>query len=95
MMVEEPYNARIVALANNLIANKYAYVYIISASNKLILHIKNNENYNDLDDDDKYNIMLYLQQYYKALTMIHWFSYYNILIYLKNYNNLSKKLYII
>ena len=71
MMVEEPYNARIVALANNLIANNYAYVYIISASNKLILHIKNNENYNDLDDDDKYNIMLYLQQYYKALAMIH------------------------
>ena len=71
MMVEEPYNARIVALANNLIANKYAYVYINSASNKLILHIKNNENYNDLDDDDKYNIMLYLQQYYKALAMIH------------------------
>ena len=71
MMVEEPYNARIVALANNLIANKYAYVYINSASNKLILYIKNNENYNDLDDDDKYNIMLYLQQYYKALAMIH------------------------
>ena len=71
MMVEEPYNARIVALANNLIANKYAYVYINSASNKLIVYIKNNENYNDLDDDDKYNIMLYLQQYYKALAMIH------------------------
>lgn len=71
MMVEEPYNARIVALANNLIANKYAYVYINSASNKLIVYIKNNENYNDLDDDDKYNIMLYLQQYYKALNMTH------------------------
>ena len=71
MMVEEPYNARIVALANNLIANKYAYVYINSASNKLILYIKNNENYNDLDDDDKYNIMLYLQQYYKALNRKH------------------------
>lgn len=71
MMVEEPYNERIVALANNLIANKYAYVYINSASNKLIVYIKNNENYNDLDDDDKYNIMLYLQQYYKALAMIH------------------------
>ena len=71
MMVEEPYYARIVALANNLIANKHAYVYTISASNKLIVYIKNNENYNDLDDDDKYNIMLYLQQHYKALNRKH------------------------
>ena len=73
MMVEEPYNARIVALANNLIANKYVYVYVNvnTISNKLIVYIKNNENYNDLDDDDKYNIMLYLQQHYKALAMIH------------------------
>ena len=47
MMVEEPYYTRIVALANNLIANKHAYVYTISASNKLIVYIKNNENYND------------------------------------------------
>ena len=71
MMVEEPYSARIVALANNLIANKYAYVYISNASNKLIVYIKNNENYNDLDDDDKYNIMIYLHQYYKALNRKH------------------------
>ena len=67
MMNDEPYSARIIALANNLIANNYAYVYVNTISNKLILHIKNNENYNDLDDDDKYNIMIYLQQHYNTL----------------------------
>ena len=44
MMNDEPYSARIIALANNLIANNYAYVYVNTISNKLILHIKNNEN---------------------------------------------------
>lgn len=71
MMNGEPYYTRIIALANNLIANNYVYVNVNTISNKLIVYIKNNENYNDLDDDDKYNIMLYLQQYYKALNMIH------------------------
>ena len=71
MMNEEPYSARIIALANNLIANNYVYVYVNTISNKLILHIKNNENYNDLDDDDKYNIMIYLQQNYNILNRKH------------------------
>lgn len=71
MMNEEPYSAHIIALANNLIANNYVYVYVNTISNKLILHIKNNENYNDLDDDDKYNIMIYLQQHYNILNRKH------------------------
>ena len=58
------YNAHIIALATNLIANKYVYVNVNKQSNKVILYIKNNENYNELNDDDKYNIMLYLQSYY-------------------------------
>ena len=71
MMNDEPYSARIIALANNLIANNYVYVNVNIISNKLILHIKNNENYNDLDDDDKYNIMIYLQQNYNILSSKH------------------------
>ena len=71
MMNDEPYSAHIIALANNLIANNYVYVNVNTISNKLILHIKNNENYNDLDDYDKYNIMIYLQQHYNILNRKH------------------------
>ena len=71
MMNDEPYSAHIIALANNLIANNYVYVNVNTISNKLILHIKNNENYNDLDDYDKYNIRIYLQQHYNILNRKH------------------------
>ena len=66
-MEDNLYAARIVALANKLIANNYTYVRVNTISNKVVLHIKNNEYYNDLDDDDKYNIMIYLQQHYNTL----------------------------
>ena len=71
MMNEDIYKAHIVALANNLIVNKYAYVKVNTISNKVVLYIKNNENYNDLDDDDKYNIIIYLQQHYNILNRKH------------------------
>jgi hypothetical protein len=58
------YSSHITILANKLIANNYAYVSFNDVSNKYILHIKNNENYNELSDDDKYNVLLYLQHYY-------------------------------
>ena len=48
-----------------LIATTFTMVNTIS--NKVVLHIKNNEDYNDLNDDDKYNIMIYLQQHYNTL----------------------------
>ena len=67
MMNETNYEARIVALATKLIANKYVYVNVNKQSNKVILYIKNNENYNELNDDDKYNVMLYLERYYVNL----------------------------
>ena len=67
MMDETLYKARIVALATNLIAHSYVYVTINKQSNKVVLYIKNNENYNDLNDDDKYNVLLYLQRYYNLL----------------------------
>jgi hypothetical protein len=67
MMDETIYKARIAALATNLIANKYVYVCINKQSNKVVLYIKNNENYNELNDDDKYNVMLYLERYYVNL----------------------------
>jgi hypothetical protein len=67
MMDETLYKAHIADLATNLIANKYVYVYVNKQSNKIILNIKNNENYNELNDDDKYNVMLYLQSYYNNL----------------------------
>ena len=66
-MEDNLYASRIVALANKLIANNYTYVRVNTISNKVVLHIKNNEYYNDLDDDDKYNIMIYLQQHYNTL----------------------------
>jgi hypothetical protein len=64
MMDETLYNARIADLATNLIAHKYVQFTINKQSNKVVLYIKNNENYNELNDDDKYNVMLYLQRYY-------------------------------
>jgi hypothetical protein len=67
MMDETLYNAHIVALATNLIAHSYVYVTINKESNKVVLYIKNNENYNELNDDDKYNVMLYLERYYVNL----------------------------
>ena len=67
MMEDNLYASCIIALANKLIANNYTYVRVNTISNKLVLHIKNNENYNDLNDDDKYNIMIYLQQHYNTL----------------------------
>jgi hypothetical protein len=67
MMDETLYKAHIATLATNLIANKYVYVTVNKQSNKIILNIKNNENYNELNDDDKYNVMLYLQSYYNNL----------------------------
>ena len=66
-MEDNLYAARIIALANKLIANNYTYVRVNTISNKVVLHIKNNEDYNDLNDDDKYNIMIYLQQHYNTL----------------------------
>ena len=66
-MEDNLYASRIVALANKLIANNYTYVRVNTISNKVVLHIKNNEYYNDLDEDDKYNIMIYLQQHYNTL----------------------------
>ena len=66
-MEDNLYAARIIALANKLIANNYTYVRVNTISNKVVLHIKNNEAYNDLEDDDKYNIMIYLQQHYNTL----------------------------
>lgn len=66
-MEDNLYAARIIALANKLIANNYTYVRVNTISNKVVLHIKNNEYYNDLEDDDKYNIMIYLQQHYNTL----------------------------
>lgn len=67
MMDETLYNAHIADLATNLITNKYVYVSINKQSNKVVLYIKNNENYNELNDDDKYNVMLYLERYYVNL----------------------------
>jgi hypothetical protein len=64
MMDETLYKAHIANLATNLIAHKYVYVTVNKQSNKVILYIKNNENYNELNDDDKYNVVLYLQRYY-------------------------------
>ena len=58
------YSSHISILANKLITNNYAYVSFNTVSNKYILHIKHNENYNELSDDDKYNVLLYLQHYY-------------------------------
>ena len=58
------YSLHITILANKLIANNYAYVSFNNVSNKYILHIKHHENYNELSDDDKYNVLLYLQHYY-------------------------------
>lgn len=66
-MEDNLYASRIIALANKLIANNYTYVRVNTISNKVVLHIKNNEAYNDLEDDDKYNIMIYLQQHYNTL----------------------------
>jgi len=65
MMEDNLYASHIIALANKLIVNNYAYVKVNTISNKAVLYIKNNEDYNDLNDDDKYNIMIYLQQHYK------------------------------
>jgi len=67
MMDETLYKAYIAALATNLIAHSYVYVTVNKQSNKIILNIKNNENYNELNDDDKYNVMLYLERYYNNL----------------------------
>jgi hypothetical protein len=67
MMDETLYKARIADLASNLIAHSYVYVTINKQSNKVVLYIKNNENYNELNDDDKYNVMLYLERYYVNL----------------------------
>jgi hypothetical protein len=67
MMDETLYKARIADLAINLIAHKYVYVTINKQSNKVVLYIKNNENYNELNDDDKYNVMVYLEHYYNNL----------------------------
>jgi hypothetical protein len=67
MMDETLYKARIADLATNLIAHSYVYVTINKQSNKVVLYIKNNENYNELNDDDKYNVVLYLQRYYVNL----------------------------
>ena len=58
------YSLHITILATKLIANNYVYVSFNDVSNKHILHIKHNENYNELSDDDKYNVLLYLQDYY-------------------------------
>jgi len=66
-MEENVYASHIIALATNLIANKHAYLKVNTISNKVVLYIKNNENYNDLNDDDKYNIMLYLHYYYNNI----------------------------
>ena len=65
MMEDNLYASHIIALANKLIVNNYVYVKVNTISNKAVLYIKNNEDYNDLNDDDKYNIMIYLQQHYK------------------------------
>ena len=61
MMDETLYKAHIADLASNLIANSYVYVTINKQSNK------DNENYNELNDDDKYNVLLYLERYYVNL----------------------------
>ena len=67
MMDETLYKAHIADLASNFIAHSYVYVTINKQSNKVVLYIKNNENYNELNDDDKYNVVLYLQRYYVNL----------------------------
>ena len=66
-MEENLYASHISALAHKLILNKYAYLKVNTISNKVVLCIKNNENYNELNDDDKYNVLLYLQRYYNLL----------------------------
>ena len=67
MMDETLYKAHIADLASNLIAHNYVYVTINKQSNKVVLYIKNDENYNELNDDDKYNVLLYLERYYVNL----------------------------
>jgi len=68
-MEENVYASRIISLANKLIANKHAYLKVNTISNKVVLYIKNNENYNELNDDDKYNVLLYLQDHYSMLNV--------------------------
>jgi sulfur relay (sulfurtransferase) DsrC/TusE family protein len=67
MMEDNLYASHISALARKLILNKHAYLKVNTISNKVVLYIKNNENYNELNDDDKYNVLLYLQRYYNLL----------------------------
>jgi hypothetical protein len=67
MMDETLYKAHIADLASNLIAHNYVQLTINKQSNKVVLYIKNNENYNELNDDDKYNVLLYLERYYVNL----------------------------